>query len=149
MENGLQGFLDNGGMLWLVIVGGITILGFAAAIFNSKRQKKKVEEFLKENPSAVKIYLTSKAFITQEAVQVHSVNNENPILFTEKGKAGFYLIPGDTTVGISYTYTRPGIMYRNVTKSTGLVERELTTEENKNYMLSFNKKEEEFTFEEM
>jgi hypothetical protein len=147
--NGVSQFLNNGGMTWLLIVGGITVLGIISAIIMSKRQKKIVANFLEENPNAVKVYLTSKAFITQEAVMIHTVNAGNPILFTEKGKSGFYLIPGESTVGISYTYTRPGVMYRSITKSTGLVERELEVEENKSYSLSFNRKEEDFVFEEM
>ena len=141
-------FLNNGGYMYIAIIGGITVLGILATIFNASRQKKAKENFLKANPDAVKVFLTSKAFITQEAVQIHLVNGGHPILFTEKGKSGFYLLPGDNNVTISYTYTRPGVMYKNVTKTTGAVEKELTIEENKNYILSFDRKKEEFTFEE-
>ena len=141
-------FLSQNGT-YLLIVGGITIAGLIVTFFNYKKMKGTAKKFLEQNPTAGKVFLTTKALITSEAVTIHSVNEEVPVLFTENGKSGFYAIPGDIEVEVSYTYTRPGVMYKTVTKSTDLVKKILTIEPNKSYLLGFNKKQEEFTFEEL
>ena len=141
-------FLSQYGVFFLYI-GGVSAIFIGVAIFNYKKMKNTTAKFLTENPNASKVFLTTKGFITSEAVTVHTVNDTKPILFTDKGKSGFYSIPGDVKVEISYSYTRPGIMYKTVTTSTDMVTKVLKTEPNKSYLLGFNRKEESFTFEEI
>jgi len=132
-----------------VIIGAVSVLSVVYSIFMMKKMKKDVAKFKEENPDAAKILLTTKAFITQEAVMIYSVDGEKPIKFSEKGKTGVYVKPGDRKIEVSYTYTRPGIMYRNVTKSTGAVQKEVTVEPNRTYKIGFDRKAEEFIFEEV
>ncbi|MDR2522348.1 MAG: hypothetical protein LBC93_01390 [Synergistaceae bacterium] len=106
------------------------------------------QEFLAKHPDAAKIYLTQRALITSEAVEVHAVGGEAPMLFVEKGKRGFYILPGKHMVEVSYSYTRPGVLYKNVTQSTGAVQKELVTEPRKSYLLGFDRNAEAFTFTE-
>jgi hypothetical protein len=113
--------------------------------------RKKSLGYAKKYPNAVRVYLTGKGNrATIEPVTVHAVDGgKKKNTFTDGLKTGFYLLPGTHTVDMEYSYTRPGILHKTVTKSTGVVHRELCVEENKTYMLRFDRKEKEFVFEEI
>lgn len=134
--------------IYFLVIGGITIIGLIFAFINMKKQKNRIQDFLSENPTAGKVHLKSSYGVTQEVTTVYTVNNESPYLFTKGTKSGFYAPVGNNIISVSYSYTRPGVMYRSVTKSTDVIELEIEIEENKEYELSFDKKAETFVFEE-
>jgi hypothetical protein len=128
------------------------IVSLICVIFNvarSKKLKTAGQNFLVEHPDSVKVYLTTKALITIEAVTVHGIDGKNPSPFIENGKSGFYTIPGKRMVEMSYTYSRPGLLHKTVTQTVGPVKKELVIDMNKSYLLGFNRQEEAFTFEEI
>ena len=125
----------------------VMIVSITYAIIKNKSMKKKGASFLELHPDAARVYLTSKALITSEAVTVYTVNGEEPGRFTDKGKTGFYVVPGNVTVEVSYTYTRPGVLHKTVTTSTDVVEKVLETKPHQSYILGFDRKAECFTFE--
>ena len=134
------------------VIIAICVVSISSLLYNFiriKRQNVSNKNFLAEHPDAAKIYLTAKAIIASEAVQIFTVNDDHPETFYEGSKSGFYLLPGQSTVEISYSYSRPGILYKNVTQSTGVVKKTLEVEAGKSYMLGFDREEENFTFEEM
>ncbi|MDR2186226.1 MAG: hypothetical protein LBO80_11275 [Treponema sp.] len=129
------------------LVIGIVIIG--SFIFNIHRMQKTKAlnlDFLARHPDAAKIYLSAKALIASEAVNVQSVNGGAPQIFYEKGKTGFYIAPGKSAVELIYTRSRPGVLYRNVTESTGVVKKEIETEPGGCYKLGYDRKEKAFTF---
>jgi hypothetical protein len=146
--------------IYLIII----VVFLVAAFFYSQAMNQKTvgagKKFLAEHPDAVKIYLTSKVSLVSEMVYVTSVDGEFPVVFSEPGKLpivipgipgsknGIYVLPGTRKLELQYTHNRPGIMYKNVTSSTGIVKKEIVVEANKNYMLGFDRKAEAFTFEE-
>jgi hypothetical protein len=133
---------------YIVIAMGVIIIGsFVFNIARMKKAKASNMDFLARQPDAAKIYLTTKALVTSEAVTVQSVNGGVPQIFYEKAKTGFYIAPGKNTVEMIYTYNRPGILHKNVTESTGVVKKELETEPNGCYVLGYDRKENAFTFE--
>ena len=134
------------------VIIAICVVSISTLLYNFiriRRQKVSNKSFLAEHPDAAKIYLTVKAIVASEAVQIFSVENSPPESFFEGTKSGFYLLPGQSVVEINYSYTRPGIMYKNVSQSTGLVKKTLEVEAYKSYMLGFDRKEETFTLEEI
>jgi hypothetical protein len=134
---------------YIVVLFAVIVVGtLIANILRAKKTKSSNQSFLQLNPDAAKIYLTSKALVTSEAVQVLSVDGEIPQIFLEKGKTGFYVRPGNRVCELNYTYTRPGVMYKTVTKSTGVVQKELLTEPNQSYILGFDRDAQVFTFTE-
>jgi hypothetical protein len=135
---------------YVFTIMGIVIVG--SIVFNIVRlgkTKASNRNFLADHPDAAKVYLTTKALITSEAVTVYTVEGEKPQNFFETGKTGFYLSPGKSTVEISYTHSRPGVLHKNVTETFGPVKKELVTEANKSYLLGFDRKDNTFTFEEI
>jgi hypothetical protein len=143
----------------------IVIVAFVAVAYlysNAMHQKNVAagKKFLAEHPDAAKIYLAAKLSLASEAVYVTSVDGEYPATFSEPGKLpiaipglpgsknGIYVLPGTRALELQYTHQRPGIMYKNVTTSTGLVKKDIVAEANKSYLLGFDRKAEAFTFEE-
>ena len=66
------------------------------------------------------------------------------LIFNEKAKYIVCAEPGDIVLEVTYTYTRPGVLYKNVTTTWGPAKVELNVERGKDYLLSFDKKEEQF-----
>jgi hypothetical protein len=111
-----------------------------------RKMKASGEEFLATHPDAAKVYLTTKTFITSEAVTVYSVNGDGPVKFMEGMKTGFYLLPGTSSVEVCYSYTRPGLLHKNVTSTTDVVKKDLVVDAKKSYLLGFDRSEDVFTF---
>jgi Trk-type K+ transport system membrane component len=134
----------------IFIIMGLVILG--SIVFNiirMRNMKSSNQRFLLDHPDVAKVYLTTKALITSEAVIVTAVDGETPEYFAETGKTGFYAIPGSRLVEMTYTYNRPGLIHKNVTTTFGPAKKELAIAANKTYLLGFDRKEETFTFDEM
>ena len=131
------------------IYAAVIIAVFAAwMIFANKRNKQKKNVYFEQHPDAAKVYLATKIGIASEAVRVLSVNGESPVLFTEGIKSGFYVKPGRASIEVMYSHTRPGVLYRNVTESTGNVPLQIDAEPGKTYRLAFDRSSEGFIFEE-
>ncbi|MCL2154244.1 MAG: hypothetical protein FWH53_01130 [Leptospirales bacterium] len=133
----------------LIIIGLVLVVLYAYTFIRYRKMKTSNKDYLKDHPDAAKIYLSTRALITSETVSVYTVDGEGPQSFTEKGKSGFYVIPGSRVVEMSYTYSRPGILYKNVTETIGPVKKELLVESGKSYLLGFDRENESFTFTEL
>jgi hypothetical protein len=119
------------------------------------------KKFLDDHPDAAKVYLTCKISLVTEIINVLFVDGEAPVPFIEAGKLpvviaglpgcknGIYLQPGTRTLDVQYTRNRPGVFYKNVRTTTGLVKKEIVVEAGKNYLLAFNREEEVFTLTEV
>lgn len=79
---------------------------------------KKIKDFLDQNPNAVKVYVNalSMSGIYSVAVAVEAVDEQEPINFLDGLKGGFYLTPGIHVLQATSTMTRPGVMYKTVSK---------------------------------
>ncbi|MDR1329255.1 MAG: hypothetical protein LBK23_06610 [Oscillospiraceae bacterium] len=142
----LAGLWEQNWFMFLVI--GAALAGSVVfSIVRLRGARASNKSFLAEHPDAAKVYLVTKALVATEAARVHSVNGGKPENFFEGSKNGFYLAPGRSSVEISYTHSRPGVLHKSVTTSTGVVKKELVTEANKSYFLGFDRKAENFTFE--
>jgi hypothetical protein len=130
-----------------LVMGAAIVVSIVYSVVRLNNMKSTNKSFLSQHPDAAKVYLTTKALITAEAVTVHSVNDAAPIHFSEGGKTGFYVVPGKSTVAVSYTYSRPGVMHKTVTTSTDVVQKVPETEPRASYLLGFDRKAENFTFE--
>ena len=128
---------------------GLVIIGtFIFNMFRMKKMKSSNQDFLRDHPNAAKVYLTTRALITSEAVTVIAVDDAAPQLFMEGTKTGFYAVPGTRIVQMQYTYNRPGVLHKNVTTTYGPVKKDLVIEAGKSYILGFDRKAETFTFAE-
>jgi hypothetical protein len=134
---------------YIFFVMGVVIAGtIVFNILRFKSIKSLNTAFLAEHPDAAKIYISGKV-ITWGAITIHSVDGETPVFFTEKIKTGFYVIPGNKIVEMSFTSSRPGVIYKTVTNTIGPVKKNLITKPSQEYMLGFNNKAQTFTFEEL
>jgi hypothetical protein len=146
--------------IYLIFVVVFIVAAYLYSQFMYQKTVSAGKKFLAGHPDAVKVYLASKVSLASEMVYVTSVDGEFPVTFSEPGKLpivipgipgsknGIYVLPGTRSLEVQYTHNRPGIMYKNVTTSTGAVKKEIVVEANKNYRLGFDRKAEAFTFEE-
>ena len=131
----------------LAIFGGFLVFYIVFSIILKKKARRGADNFLQKYPQAAKIYLSSRVGITNEIVQVLSVNDETPTTFYKGSKSGVYAPPGIVSLQADYSYQRPSVMYKSVTKSTGITKVNVETLPNKSYILGYDRKEEKFTFE--
>ena len=120
--------------------------------FSSKKNKSKQEsyaaEFLKRYPNAVKVYTQrSGGFIVSYNLQIYSVNDEIPAAFSDAEGSGFYCKVGTNVIEVEYSTTRPGVIYKTVTKSTGATKIEVETKPEENYFFYFDKDSNTFKFD--
>jgi hypothetical protein len=119
-------------------------------VITSKKRKAANTVFLAEHPDAAKIYLVkSVASAAAGTVQVYTVNGAHAQMFSEKTKTGFYVVPGENSISASFSYTRPGVVSRTVTKTWGPTTVTVNAEPNKSYFLGFDRKAENFKLEDM
>jgi hypothetical protein len=132
---------------YIVLALGVFIIGSVVySIARLQMIRRSNKKFLLDHPDAVKVFLAARAFMTSETVTVSAVDGAVPQQFMEKGKIGFYAIPGKRVVEMQYTHSRPGILHRTVTQVYGPVTRELETLPGRNYLLGFDRKAQSFTF---
>lgn len=134
--------------VYIVVIVVFLAVSFGVSQILARKNMAGGKQFIAEHPEAARIYLASKTAIASEAVYVATIDGEVPPYFSERGKNGLYALPGTRTLELQYTHNRPGIMYKNVTSSTGLVKKDFVVEANKTYLLGFDRKEETFTFTE-
>ena len=133
---------------YFIYIGIACALGLCYTFYMISTNKKQKANFLEEHPNAAKIFFTSKGSVVSEYITIHTVNDKAPVLFTKKLKPGFYAAPGVITISVSYVHSRPGVMYKSVTETLGPLELDLEVEPHKEYILSYDRKKEEFSFEE-
>ena len=142
MEKYLESFFSMGPYAYVVIA--IFILAAVFSFVSIKMNKKALAKWLAVHPNAVKIELSSgNNVITQKQLYARVISGEAAI-FNEKAKYIVCADPGDIVLEVTYTYTRPGVLYKNVTTTWGPAKVELNVEKGKDYLLSFDKKEEQF-----
>ena len=142
MDKYLEAFFSMGVYAYIVIA--IFILAAVFSFVSIKMNKKALAKWLSAHPNAVKIELSSgNNVITQKQLYARVISGEAAI-FNEKAKYIVCADPGDIVLEVTYTYTRPGVLHKTVTTTWGPAKVELNVERGKDYLLSFDKKEEQF-----
>lgn len=132
-------------VIYLIIVL-ISFLLYALVRKILKGKASKVaEDFLERYPNAVKVYIQkSSGFVVNSNLHIYTVNGEAAVAFSDGEGHGFYCNVGKNIVEAEHSTTRPGIIYKNVTKSTGTTRIEMETEENKKYFFFYDKESKSF-----
>lgn len=148
-------------MIYFIFPIIIICLFIYAVIVSSKHKnmaKKAKDNFLDENPDAVKIYFNKenpiiyyvKHFMKlNTTIYTDQANGEAPHMFFEGGGAsnGIYLKPGEVTLTLKASKSRSGIIHRTVTTTYGPVELSFRAFPSMEYLIVF--KNDEFTYEEV
>ncbi len=139
--------MDPGTRQMILIFAGLMVLSFAWYIIFRNKRKGDIKQWLQEHPGAVKVFLEAKSnIVTNNSIQIISVDGQEPVLFYESSKLGFYLTPGTHIIESVFSSSRPGVVHRNVTTTYAPVKNELTVERNKTYTYSFDAKEKTYEF---
>lgn len=139
----LQYFLFLGGFIAIAIVFQIV----AVLIHNNSKKN-----FEKENPDASVMLIKDNQFHPlgfTETLNCLSINGEARPMISVGFKRGFYLLPGSNVLELQYETQRPGILHKFVRTTYDPQKIEVNVEPNKKYSISFNKKAQQFKFEEV
>lgn len=142
LQQFLEQFFSMG--VYAYIFLAFVVLALVFTILSAIHNKNAKAKWLAEHPQAVKIDLvTGTNLITTKEMRANVVSGEAAI-FVEKGRYVVFSMPGDIVLELTYTFTRPGIMYKSVSTTWGPNKIELHIERDTDYALSFDKKEEKF-----
>lgn len=142
--------LDPTVRTYIIWVGGFLIAYMIGMFLYMKSRKNYIGKWLEANPNAAKVFVVSKTVaIKTEGLVINSVDGQPPVHFQEGMKLGFYVLPGTRVVESTFTTTRPGVMYKTVSKTYGPTKQEIQVEANKVYEYKFNLKEETYEFTEI
>lgn len=133
-----------------MIVFVMVVLPAGMYFFYAKQSDKKAQAFLAQNPNAVKVYLSQLTMsgIQSVSVEIEQVDAQEPVMFMEGLKSGFYLTPGTHTLLASASKTRPGVMHKTVSTEYGPLKLEVQIEIGKSYNFGFDIDQETFTLSE-
>ncbi len=134
--------------IWIIFMAAFVTISVVFMVIKMKKNKSAKEDFLAQHPDAAKIYAMRKGVVTSDTLTIHLVDDALPVALTEAGANGIYIAPGEHKIQISSTYTRPGVMYRSVSQSTGTVDKIVTIKPYAEYDLTFDRKEGTFSFDE-
>lgn len=114
------------------------------------KRKKKQQGWWDAHPGAVKVYLRSSyGMLTSNSITGHVIRGEAcPGIVSEGMNQVFYAMPGELEVELTYEYTRPGVLHKNVTQVWGPTKLSLQLEAGKTYSLTFDKEKETFVLAE-
>lgn len=139
----IRTILQNGGY-GLILAAAVLIIYIPIMIVMRNKAKRRSAEFIAATPNAARMTVKNHAGRTT----VYSINEDKPVFALERrGKVTYYLMPGENVISLSHAKTRPGIFYRTVTTTYGPVSISVTAEPERAYIISFDKKEKEFIFE--
>lgn len=132
-----------GPYLYVFIV--FVIVGIVMIIVNFKTNKKRKNNYLEKYPNAVKVYAkTTNVVVANSQVTIGLVDGETPAYFN----GGTYVKPGKSILTVKFDSSRVGVFYKTVNTTTDFVEIEVDLQEGKEYLISFDKKQEQFKIEE-
>ena len=129
-----------------IFIAAVLIFYVPFMILYMKKKRGEAKTFRAENPDAVTVYIKG---VLQGQLVVMSINDTPPKSTFDSARQGFFLVPGENIIEAQYSWTRPGVLYKTVTKTVGPTKIKVTAEAGGRYYLSYDKKAEEYIFEEM
>ncbi|QRG87025.1 hypothetical protein [Bulleidia sp. zg-1006] len=127
-----------------LIVGGTLVLGAVISFISMKVNQNSRENWLATHSDFAKIELASEnGIFIQKDFHAQVISGE-AAFFAEGTKYIIYAAPGNVTLEVSYTYIRPGVLYKKVSRTWGPTKVEIQVESGKEYKLSFDKDKEQF-----
>lgn len=140
-------------MYVVLFLFAISIIYIPYAMKMIKKKQEESAAFLAANPTASKIYprVGLRGLYMAEQVMVTAVNDGAPDPFYDglKEGQGVYALPGKNAIEVEYARTRPGILHKSVTTTTGPTKQEIEVEANKRYSLGFIRNENRFCLTEL
>ncbi|PWL78334.1 hypothetical protein DBY21_04120 [Candidatus Gastranaerophilales bacterium] len=136
----------------IFIVVGVVAIGFAMQIVATVIHNNSKKQFEKENPDAAMMIIKDRQFHLlgfTETLQCLTINGQQYPQIMDGFKRGYYLVPGSNVLELQYETQRPGILHKWVRTTYDPQKIEVTAEPKKKYSISYNKKAQQFIFEEV
>lgn len=138
---------------YMLLVGGIIVLGVVMQVVGIVIHNNSKKKYKMEHPEVSVMEIKDNPFHPlgfTNTLTCLSINGEPTIQFmTGYGKRGHYLLPGKNILELQYETQRPGILHKWVRTTYDPQKIEVNVEPNKKYTISYNKKQDQFLFEEV
>ena len=140
-------------MYVVLFLFAISILYIPYAMKMIKKKREEQDAYAGANPTAAKVYTKVGLgdLFSSESVVVSAVDGAPPVSFFDgiREGQGFFALPGKHVIEVEYSRTRPGVLHKTVTTSTGTTRQEIETEPGRRYRLGFRRDEKRFVLEEL
>lgn len=135
---------------WLIIFPIIIVVYFIGYLFYVKKSRGDKAAFLQQNPTAASVYMyVGQQLLKTVEVSIEKVDGEyHKNFFNEGTRIVYMILPGEHTLDVSASTTRPGVTHKTVTEIFGPQKIKVNIEANKSYIVGFDTKENTFTFTE-
>lgn len=135
---------------YIALVVVVMVLYYILYFVTYRKMQNKSKDWFVNNKDAAKVMIDlNSGIVTSSKIYILSVDGEKPIIEINKNKQVLGLLPGTHVIESKFSYTRPGVIHRNVTKTWGPSKQEVTVEANKTYNYYFDKDQERYFFEEI
>lgn len=134
------------------IIGGIILIMVGVTIFNLiflKKGKEADKKFIEEHPDISTIQVYASSHIVSNSTCIYKVDDNYPNYSKASFKAYVFIEEGEHILSVGASSTRPGIMYKSVTTNIGPTDIKVKIEKKKNYILKYDKKNDNFYLEEI
>lgn len=137
--------------IFLILVIACAAYYYFVVLKQINRKKGDALQYKREHPEAATVYLKTgmASLFTSETITVLEVNGAEPVLFYEGTKQGFFLLPGKSVIEVECSWTRPGVVHKNVTTQIAPSKQEVEAEAGKQYRLGFDREAKTYVFEEL
>ena len=138
---------------YVLLVGGMIALGVVVQVVAMVMHNASKKKFEEQNPDASIMEIKDCQFHPlgfTNSLNCLSINGEpKEQIMAGFGQRAFYLMPGKNILELQYETQRPGILHKWVRTTYDPQKIEVNVEPNKKYTISYDKKQEQFLFEEV
>lgn len=130
---------------YLLLIGAMIIFGIISSVVSRRNNKVAKNNYLQKYPNAVRVYPKyTNVVVASSQITIHSVDGETPIY----DKGAFLVKPGKSVLNVRFDSERVGFFYKRVRTYTDPVDVEVDLEAGKEYIISFDKKLDNFVVSE-
>ena len=127
----------NGPARYVIILMAVIIIAYIPImIIVLNKKKRQANAFLAQNPTAARVVMRATS---QGLISVLSVNGEKPNTFIMGTKKGFFLMPGENTVELTFRWVSQGVMHNTITHTVGPEKVVMIAETQKVYDIKYNR----------
>lgn len=132
-------------MPYFLLMAAMMVFGIISWYFTLKNNKKRRLNYLEKYPNAVKVYpKKTNVVVANSQIMIYAVDGEMPAF----QNGAFYVKPGKSVLDVSFESERVGFFYKRVRTYTDKVSIEVDLEAGKEYIISFDKKADNFRVDE-
>jgi len=148
-----------------VIAGIVLVLMLIYTFFMRRRGQGMIDDFASQNPDAATLYTSAGSSVAttlkssvalDDIIQVEGIDGVTALqpgpagraVYTAKMDGSMLVVPGEHTLSVSASHSRPGVVYKTVSTVYGPIDLRVRLEPYKSYHLTFDRTTQQFGIQE-